>query len=108
MENSYLWGAILVMVAVNYITRVLPFLFYRGKTPPAPVLFLEQYFPPVIMTILVFYSLKEIDFQTAPYGSYELSAVAVTVALHLIFKNYLLSIFGATLYYMGLVQGWFF
>jgi len=108
MENSYLFNAILVMVVVNYMTRVLPFLFYRGKTPPAPVLFLEQYFPPVIMTILVFYSLKEIDFQTAPYGSYELSAVAVTVALHLIFKNYLLSIFGATLYYMGLVQGWFF
>jgi branched-subunit amino acid transport protein AzlD len=108
MENSYLFNAILVMVIVNYMTRVLPFLFYRGKTPPAPVLFLEQYFPPVIMTILVFYSLKEIDFQTAPYGSYELSAVAVTVALHLIFKNYLLSIFGATLYYMGLIQGWFF
>jgi len=108
MENSYLLNAILVMVIVNYMTRVLPFLFYRGKTPPAPILFLEQYFPPVIMTILVFYSLKEIDFQTAPYGSYELSAVAVTVALHLIFKNYLLSIFGATLFYMGLVQGWFF
>ena len=108
MENSYLFSTILVMVAVNYITRVLPFLFYRGKTPPAPILFLEQYFPPVIMTILVFYSLKDIDFQTAPYGSYELSAVAVTVALHLIFKNYLLSIFGATLFYMGLVQGWFF
>jgi len=108
MGNSYLFSAILVMVVVNYMTRVLPFLFYRGKTPPAPILFLEQYFPPVIMTILVFYSLKDINFQAAPYGSYELSAVAVTVALHLIFKNYLLSIFGATLFYMGLVQGWFF
>jgi branched-subunit amino acid transport protein AzlD len=108
MESNYLLNAILVMVAVNYVTRVLPFLFFRGKTPPAPIRFLEQYFPPVIMTILVFYSLKEIDFQSAPYGSYELSAVALTVGLHLIFKNYLLSIFGATLFYMGLVQGWFF
>ena len=107
MENSHLLRAILVMVTVNYATRLLPFLFYRGKTPPAPVLFLEQYFPPVIMTILVFYSLKDIDFQSAPYGSMELSAVVLTIALHLIFKNYLLSIFGATLFYMGLVQGWF-
>ncbi len=108
MESSDLIAAILVMAIVNYLTRALPFLFYRGRTLPASVRFLEQYFPPVIMTILVFYSLKETDFHSAPYGSLELSAVALTVALHLIFKNYLLSIFGATLFYMGLVQGWFF
>jgi len=108
MESSYLLSAILVMVAINYLTRVLPFLFFRNRTTPAPVLFLERFFPPVIMTILVFYSLKDINFQSAPYGSYELSAVVLTITLHLIFKNYLLSIFGATLFYMGLVQGWFF
>ena len=107
MEHNYLLSAILVMVAVNYLTRALPFLFFRNSTTPASILFLERYFPPVIMTILVFYSLKDIDFQSAPYGGFELSAVAVTITLHLIFKNYLLSIFGATLFYMGLVQGWF-
>jgi len=107
MESSYLLSTILVMVLVNYLTRVLPFLFFRERTPPAAILFLERYFPPVIMTILVFYSLKDIDFHSAPYGSYELSAVALTIALHLLLRNYLLSIFGATLFYMGLVQGWF-
>ena len=107
MEHSYLFSAILVMVIVNYFTRALPFLFFRNRTPPVPILFLERYFPPVIMTTLVFYSLKDIDFQSAPYGGFELSAVAVTIILHLLFKNYLLSIFGATLFYMGLIQGWF-
>jgi len=107
MESSYLLPAILVMVAVNYLTRALPFLFFRNRTTPASILFLERYFPPVIMTILVFYSLKEVNFRSAPYGSHELSAVAVTILLHLLFKNYLLSIFGATLFYMALVQGWF-
>ena len=107
MEHSYLFNAIIVMVAVNYFTRALPFLFFRNRTTPAPILFLERYFPPVIMSILVFYSLKDIDFQSAPYGGFELSAVAVTIILHLLFENYLLSIFGATLFYMGLVQGWF-
>ena len=106
MDNSYLISAIFVMVVVNYMTRALPFVFFRGKTPPPFILFLEVYFPPVIMTILVFYSLKDIDIYTAPYGGYEIIAVAVTVVLHLLFKNYLLSIFGATLCYMGLVQGW--
>jgi len=108
MDNSYLFGAIGVMIIVNYMTRALPFLFFRKRTPPTSILFLEYYFPPVIMTILVFYSLKDVDLQTAPYGGYEFSAVIVTIVLHLIFKNYLLSIFGATLFYMGLVQGWFF
>jgi len=107
MAHNYLPVAILVMVVVNYFTRALPFLFFRDRTPPKAILFLENYFPPVIMTILVFYSLKGIDFTAAPYGGYELSAVALTVALHLIFKNYLLSIFGSTLFYMGLLQGWF-
>jgi len=105
--DSYLLTAIIVMAVVNLATRALPFLFYRERTPPASVLFLESYFPPVIMTILVFYSLKDIDFQTVPYGSYEILAVGVTIALHLLLKNYLLSIFGSTLLYMALVQGWF-
>ena len=105
--DSYLLVAIIVMAVVNLATRVLPFMFFRDSSLPAPIRFLESYFPPVIMTILVFYSLKDIDFNAAPYGIFELSAVAMTIALHLIFKNYLLSIFGSTILYMGLVQGWF-
>lgn len=105
--NRYLLTAIIVMTLVNLLTRAMPFLFFRDKTPPKAILFLEGYFPPVIMTILVFYSLKDIDFQTAPYGSYEIVAVGATIALHLLFKNYLLSIFGSTLIYMALVQNWF-
>ena len=104
--DSYLLTAIIVMAVVNLATRALPFLFFRDRTPPAAILFLESYFPPVIMTILVFYSLKDMDFSSAPYGSYEIMAVVLTVALHLIFKNYLLSIFGSTLFYMALVQHW--
>ena len=105
--DSYLLVAIIVMAVVNLATRVLPFMFFRDSNLPAAIRFLESYFPPVIMTILVFYSLKDIDFNAAPYGIFELSAVAMTIALHLIFKNYLLSIFGSTIFYMGLVQGWF-
>jgi len=105
-ETTYLLSAITVMVVVNYFTRVAPFLFFpNGKTPPL-IRFIEIYFPPVILTILIFYSLKDTDFQSAPYGLYELAGVGLTVALHLIFKNYLVSIFGGTIGYMALVQGW--
>jgi branched-subunit amino acid transport protein AzlD len=108
MSSGYIIGAIVMMAMATYATRLLPFLFFSHRQPPPFVIFLETYLPPVMMTILVFYSLKDIDFDTAPYGGYELAGVAGTVALHLLFKNYLVSIFGGTLMYMALVQGWVF
>jgi branched-subunit amino acid transport protein AzlD len=56
------------------------------------------------MTILIFYTLKEINFSLVPYGMKELGSIVFTALLHLIFKNYLVSIFIGTLFYMGLVQ----
>ena len=105
MEVSYLIAMIVVMALANFSTRLFPFLFFVRREPPAWILFLEKWFPPVIMTILVFYSLKHIDFASAPYGSLEVVAVASTVTLHLYLKNYLVSIFGSTLIYMALLQG---
>lgn len=104
MSESYILYAILVMVAANYLTRVTPFLFFVKKEPPAFIVTIERAFPPIIMTILVFYSLKEIDFQSTPYGANELLSVAVTIFLHLSVKNYLVSIFAGTFCYMILIQ----
>jgi branched-subunit amino acid transport protein AzlD len=106
-DTTYLLSAIAVMVAVNFLTRVFPFLFFPDGKTPGWIRYIEIYFPPVILTILVFYSLKETDFANVPYGAYEIGGVALTVILHLIFKNYLVSIFGGTIGYMAMVQGWF-
>ena len=105
METGYLLGMIAVMAVANFFTRVFPFLFFVRREPPAWIVFLETWFPPVIMTILVFYSLKHIDFSVAPHGSLEIAAVLITIVLHLVMKNYLVSIFASTLIYMALLQG---
>ena len=107
-EATYLLSAIAVMAVVNYLTRAAAFLFFPSGKTPGVIRFIEIYFPPVILTILIFYSLKDTDFQSVPYGLYELAGVGLTVVLHLIFKNYLVSIFGGTIGYMALVQGWIF
>ena len=104
MDTGYLVAMILVMALSNFFTRVFPFLFFVRREPARWILFLETWFPPVIMTILVFYSLKHIDFTSAPYGSVEMAAVLSTIVLHLVLKNYLVSIFGSTLIYMALLQ----
>jgi len=102
MNNIYL--AILIMSLANLLTRVFPFLFFSKKEPPKIVKYIGEYFPPVIMTILIFYTLTNVDFTAAPYGSKEILAIIVTAFLHIKFNNYLVSIITGTLFYMLLQQ----
>lgn len=104
MNNYEIYIAIVVMTLVNYFTRFFPFLFFRNTDLPPYILYIEKYFPPVIMTILIVYTLKDIDFIKVPYGLKELSGVVFTAVLHLVLKNYLISIFSGTIFYMVLVQ----
>lgn len=96
--------AIAVMTVVNYFTRVFPFIFFMKKEPPSYIIFIEKFFPAVIMVILIVYSLKDVSFQVYPYGFKEIGGVVFTATIHLVFKNYLISIFGGTIFYMFLVQ----
>ena len=103
--NSYeIYIAIAVMAVVNFFTRVFPFLFFRKIDLPPYIIFIEKYIPSVIMTILIVYTLKDINFDMLPYGIKEISGILFTAILHLRLKNYLISIFAGTIFYMGLVQ----
>ena len=104
MNENELLVAIIVMSVANLITRVFPFLFFVSKEPPKIIVFIEKNFPPIIMTILIFYTLGKIDFSIAPYGSKELISIVITVIVHIKYNNYLVSIFLGTLSYMALVQ----
>jgi len=105
MSNFEIYLAILVMSITNYLTRLFPFIFFIKKDPPKIVVYIETYFPPVIMTILIFYSIKDIEFTSYPYGLKELIAIFFTASIHIWKNNYLVSIFGGTIFYMFLVQG---
>ncbi|MFA9373287.1 branched-chain amino acid transporter permease [Poseidonibacter sp.] len=104
MSSYEIYVAIAIMAVVNYFTRVFPFLFFRKNDLPPYVVFIERFFPAVIMTILIFYSIKDIDFSLAPYGLKEIGGIFFTAILHLVLKNYLISIFAGTIFYMVLVQ----
>jgi branched-subunit amino acid transport protein AzlD len=96
--------AIAVMAGVNYFTRIFPFLFFRKKELPSYIVFIEKFFPSVIMTILIVYTIKEVDFTLAPYGVKELGAIVFTAVVHWRLNNYLISIFSGTVFYMILIQ----
>ncbi|MGB5868481.1 MAG: AzlD domain-containing protein [Arcobacteraceae bacterium] len=104
MTNNEIYLAIVVMTFMNFLTRVFPFIFFLKKDPPPMIVYIETYFPPVIMTILVFFTIKDVDLAVFPYGFKEISAILFTAFLHIWKNNYLVSIFLGTLYYMFLVQ----
>ena len=101
-------AAIAVMAVVTFLTRALPFiLFDHGEAPPKVVLYLGRVLPPAVIAMLIVYCLKGISF-AAPGGWVPtLLAGGAAVLLHLWKGNDLLSIFGATVLYMVLVQGVF-
>lgn len=104
MSSYEIYLAIAIMALVNFLTRVLPFIFFSKKELPEFLLFIGKYFPAVIMTILIIYSIKDVSFQNYPFGLKELGAILFTALLHITLKNYLISIFVGTIFYMGLVQ----
>lgn len=104
MTLTNVFISIAIMAAITFLTRVFPFLFFRNGQPPSVILFIGKYIPPALLTILVIYCLKDISFVIFPYGCNELIALLIVIVLHLRLSNPLISIFGATLVYMFLVQ----
>ena len=104
MESSYLIGSIAVAAVLTYVTRIIPFLLFRTREPSPLIKYIELNMPLMIMVILVFYALKDVKWESYPYGLAEIIGVSVAIALHVKFKNALLSIFVATLTYMILIQ----
>lgn len=101
-------ASIAVMAAVTFLTRALPFLLFdRGDHPPRIVLYLGQVLPPAIIAMLIVYCLKGVSFASPAGWVPSLLAGLTGLVLHLWKKNDLISIFGATVLYMVLVQGVF-
>ena len=101
-------ASIAVMAVVTFLTRALPFLLFdRGDHPPKLVLYLGQVLPPAIIAMLIVYCPKGVTFASPAGWAPSLLAGGAAVVLHLWKGNDLLSIFGATVLYMVLVQGVF-
>ena len=93
-----------VFAVANFLTRVIPFAFFSKHKPPHYIEFIGKYFPPIIITILIFYTLKDSNFTEYESIAKQMSAISLTLGLQIIAKNYLLSVFGGTAFYIYLVN----
>ncbi|TFG80761.1 MAG: branched-chain amino acid transport [Spirochaetales bacterium] len=92
------------MAVVTFLTRATPFLFFSRRKPPAFLDYMQRYAPPVVMSLLVLSSFKDIDFSSSPHGLPAFAGAILTAALHLWKRNTLLSIAGGTATYMILIR----
>ena len=104
MTNAYYAAALVIAAVMTMLTRALPFLLFRNKELPKPVVYLGAVLPASIMVILVVYCLRGINFSAAPFGLPELLAALFTVALQWWRKNTFLSIGLGTACYMVLIR----
>ena len=105
MDNTYLFLTIVIISAVTAVLRFLPFIvFSGGKKTPHTVLYLGKVLPFAIMSMLVVYCLKDVNFLN--YTSFLPAVIAGTlVAVSYVWKrNTLISIALGTVSYMLLVQ----
>lgn len=89
---------------VIYLERAFPFLLFSRKDPPKIIRFIERYIPPMVMSALLFYCLKDISFTSSHDYLPSLIAVSFTAIVHLLKRNFLMSVFGGTLIYMVLIK----
>ncbi len=104
MSNiSYILIVFILMALATYVTRLAPFVIFSQHHERALLKFVAKYTPPMVMTILVIYMLKGVQYNSVD-GLYYILALLVTVFFHLLIKNALLSIFSGTLVYMIAIQ----
>ncbi len=103
-EWIYPLAAIAVIAAVTWLLRAAPFLLFASRPLPKAVRYLGRILPPAIMTVLVFYCLRNTSFRTFPFGLPELVSCALVVVLQAVRKNMYLSIIAGTVCYMLLLR----
>lgn len=105
MTQTQIYITALIMMAATVLTRVLPFLFFKGDKPtPKLIEYFGKTLPYASVSLLVIYCLKSVTFAEFSGFLPIFIAIAVTAGLHAWKGKTLLSICAGTLVYMGLVQ----
>ncbi len=96
---------IIVMSAITFLTRALPFIIFNGKKEtPKVITYLGTVLPFSIIGMLIVYCLKDVSFLQSPFGLPEIISIIIVAVLHIWKRNTLLSIVGGTVGYMLLIQ----
>lgn len=104
MNTLWIVTVISVCALCTLLERALPFLIFRSREVPEPVNYLGRVLPMAIITTLIFYCMRNVDFSIISAGAPQLISAILTLVLHLWKRNTMLSIAGGTICCMILTQ----
>ena len=108
VSGVYIASMIVVMGLVTWSLRALPFFFKDWLNAHPFIAYIKNRFPLMMMLILVVYASGAYKANHFSEIEFALLGIALTAVLQVVFKNYLLSLFGGVALYMLLVNGWLF
>ena len=108
VSGVYIAAMIVVMGLVTWGLRALPFFFKDWLNAHPFIAYIKNRFPLMMMLILVVYASGAYKANHFSEIEFALLGIALTAVLQVVFKNYLLSLFGGVALYMLLVNGWLF
>ncbi len=108
MSGVYIISMIVVMGLVTWGLRALPFFFKDWLNAHPFIAYIKNRFPLVMMLILVVSASGAYKANHFSEIEFALLGIVLTAVLQVVFKNYLLSLFGGVALYMLLVNGWLF
>ncbi len=103
MDNRQIFITIAIMAVTTFTLRAMPFIFRRHIEHNHFFSFIKDKLPAMIMLMLVFYAVGLQNFEHFHHieNIYEkLIALSVTVLIHYVFRNFLLSIGVGTVCYL--------
>ena len=104
MDNTlYYILAVFVASLSTALTRFLPFFLLRDKADNPFLKYLEETMPLLIMTILVFFTLKDIPWGKT-YGICEIGGIACSILCFLLSKNSIFIIFSGGIFYLVVIR----
>lgn len=95
-EIPYILAAILISAAITWALRAAPFALLAPMLRSAVLPYLNEYMPPGIMVILVFYTVRNTPISITPLSIAVAAGLITTAGLHLWRSNATLSILGGT------------
>jgi len=98
MDILFILCAVIGMALTILLCRALPFILKIKQNNF--IQFIENYIPPVAMTVLAVSALVTINWSYKPYGLPEAIAAIFIIIVHLWKRNALISILGGTALFM--------
>ena len=102
-ENLYIFLAVISAAIGTALSRFPPYFLLKNAKESKMLKYLQDTMPLLIITILVFFTLKDVKWAQT-YGIYEILGITSSILCFVISKNSVISIFLGLAFYMTIIR----